>query len=110
MTKRSFYIRCEGEGATAMYESEGPHQDNGLTALMVNPAASASVLIDAAFGRVERIRAVTAAFNFIPHDALGEIHPDTLSDFFIAINGMSHEVSRLCEAAQYATIEHKEKA
>lgn len=105
MNKRSFYIRCEGEGATAVYQGDGPSQENGLTALMVNPAAGASVLIDAAFTRVERIRAVNAIFNFIPYDSLGEIQPDTLSDFFITINGMSHEASRLCEAAQYAVVD-----
>ena len=110
MTKPQFYIRCEGEGTTAIYQGEGPSQNNGLTALMINPAASTSVLIDAAFTRVERIRAVTAVFSFISPADLGEIQPDTLSDFLIAINGMSHEVSRLCEAAQYAVVEKGDAA
>lgn len=103
MNKRAFYINCGDENATAIYTGPGPSEDNGLSALMVNPKAGKSVLIDAAFARANRICAVTAPFNFIAPGDLDEIPTDVLSRFFITINSMSHEVVRLCEAAQFAS-------
>lgn len=54
------YIRCLDEGHGPV--SPVPHEEEGTTALMVNPAASQSVLLDAAEARLARIIDVTKPY------------------------------------------------
>ncbi|MCQ9615913.1 hypothetical protein L1889_03695 [Paenalcaligenes niemegkensis] len=107
MTK--FYLHCRDEGHTTIFnDSERATDDNGKSALMVNPDATATTIIDAALVRAERIEQITAPFHFIDLGSLDDLPSNVIQDFLCAVNGMGHEVARLLIAAQsVAAIEKK---
>src|SRR5690606_26076527 len=89
------------EGHTAIVH-QTPDENEENTALMVNPWAAASVLVDAAQARAGRVEAITRIFHFMNEDAVSQLPEDVVSDVLTSLNGMSHDVLRLLEAAQHA--------
>lgn len=101
MNNDRFYIHCEDDGGTAIVGGgERATDDNGKSAIMVNPTAAATVIIDAAHTRAERIERITAPFSFISSGNLDGLPSDVIEGFLMAVNGISHEVVALLKAAQ----------
>ncbi|GAA0492444.1 hypothetical protein [Pigmentiphaga daeguensis] len=94
----SAYIYCEDEGGRVSC-SELPEASKGNTALMVNPAATAEVIIDAALARVRRLDHLTALFDFLTPDALSNVPDDVFGDYLRALNRTSVEAATLLEVA-----------
>lgn len=91
------YIRCLDEGYGPV--SPVPHEEEGTTALMVNPKASQSVLMDAARARVARIVDVTTPY-FDLEDQDGDLSLEDVIRLLITVCAMGEEVGRLLDAAQ----------
>ncbi|TAL89586.1 MAG: hypothetical protein EPN46_02415 [Candidimonas sp.] len=105
MNNRTVYIRCldEGHGPAAPV----PDEFESSTALMVNPEASLSVLLDAASARTARIVDVTKPFLDLEVTDFDFTREDACR-LLITVSAMAYEVSRLLEVAQAANMEEKE--
>lgn len=97
MNRRPLHIRCldEGHGPVDVVPFEG----DGTTALMVNPRATNSVLLDAAKARVERIADVTRLFIELENESFDFPREDACR-LLTTVSAMAHEVSCLLAAAQ----------
>jgi hypothetical protein len=73
-------------------------QEDGTSALCVNPDAGADVLLSAAHGRVERVRDLLKPFN--GRSDLADIVPsDVLTDFLYALAGIADEAEQILDHA-----------
>lgn len=95
----STYIRCLDEGHGSV--NPMPHETERNTALMVNPAASVSVLLDAANARAARIVDVTNVFIEIETEDIDFSREDACR-LLTTVGAMAHEVCRLLVAAEIA--------
>lgn len=99
MNKRSIYIKCLDEGHGPV--SPMPDELEGTSALMVNPAASVSVLLDAAAARASRVIDVTKPFLDLETIDFDFSREDACR-LLVTVNAMAYEVCRLLVAAQTA--------
>ncbi len=97
MTERAVYIRCLDEGHGLVNPMPDEFEDS--TALMVNPEASLSVLLDAASARTARIVDVTKPFLELESTDFNFTREDACR-LLITVSAMAYEVSRLLEVAQ----------
>lgn len=95
---KPLYIRCLDEGHGPV--SPLPYEEEGTTALMVNPKASTSVLLDSAMARIARIIDVTKPYLDIENEDIGITVDDTIR-LLITICAMGEEVSRLLHVAAH---------
>lgn len=91
------YILCLDEGHGPV--SPVPFEYERSTALMVNPRASQSVLLDAAKARVARIVDVTKVFLDL-ENADFDFPREDATRLLISICAMGQEVGKLLEVAQ----------
>ena len=91
-------ILCLDEGHGPVHPM--PDSAEGTTALMVNPAASQTVLLDAAAVRVARIVDVTKPYLDLEDAAIDFSREDAIR-LLITICAMSQEVGQMLTSAQY---------
>lgn len=96
MTKHHILCIDEGHGPV----SPMPNAEEGSTALMVNPNASPSVLLDAAAVRVTRIVDVAKPFLEFENTDFDFPKQDAVN-LLTALCGMGQEVAQLLKAIQY---------
>lgn len=97
MNRRPTWIRCLDEGHGPV--TEVPCEIQGTSALMVNPAASVSVLLDAANARASRVVDITKPFldlEVIDFD----LSREDACRLLVTTSAMAYEVCRLLVAAQ----------
>lgn len=96
--KNNTYIRCLDEGHGPVCPV--PDELEQSTALMVNPKASQSVLLDAANIRASRIVDITKVFLELENETFDFPREDACR-LLTAVSGMAYEVCRLLVAAQH---------
>lgn len=97
--KNNTYIRCLDEGHGPVDPT--PDELEQSTALMVNPKASQSVLLDAANVRASRIVDVTKVFLDLENETFDFPREDACR-LLVTVSAMAYEVSQLVCAAQHA--------
>lgn len=101
-----FIIRTEGRDVRFCIGS-GPDEVDAADALAANPLAPAEVLVSAAQERVERIKALTAPFGYVPADGIDSVPADVLGDFIAILGAIANEANQLLDRA--ATLQHQAK-
>ncbi|TFL13691.1 hypothetical protein CSC67_10550 [Pusillimonas caeni] len=97
----STYILCLDEGHGPV--NSAPNDFEGTTALMVNPSASQSVLLDATISRVARIIDVTKPWLDLENEDFDFPREDAIR-MLITLCAMSQEVHALLKRAQDSNV------